>query len=395
MDEWILSEMSEFLRYHHPKHYSSAGSVSSTLARIRHVVNQFNLSNLEDLNKDLDRYIASTSGSYRTALHRYKEFLDYQSTLPIEESHEIDRDLLDGRFKGVYDPNLEAILREKILPDGDILALAEAMTKKNIASRVLESDLWIMFSGRKKRLSDWLKPVCEFIQFYCQRDSVTRNEYRRFRNLVHDCLTEDNDRIQYPYCNECLERILLLIIGVYWNIDPTATDQAEEYLHQLRGERRPPLFYALLGEYLDSICLPDLQDGDRRVRMIKLYLSNIKDRADRNNRKPQDDAIIVFAHESFHYFHYLLLPYPFSDFFDYDPGSIVKESFASYFEYHYAIFSNAPYSYTDSLEDSWYKNSPLYYPYAGAKHLHEHGGFAQLFDDSFRDLVKVATLLKQ
>ena len=65
----------------------------------------------------------------------------------------------------------------------------------------------------------------------------------------------------------------------------------------------------------------------------------------------------------------------------YNPGKIIKESLASYFECTYAKLKN----YNDianNLIDSWNKNDENYWPYAGAKSITNNSHFADIFHES-------------
>ena len=127
---------------------------------------------------------------------------------------------------------------------------------------------------------------------------------------------------------------------------------------------------------------------------IVLYVNNIY------NAKNDFGGLLkayeaVIAHEMFHYYHFckteitysdyknndsMYIPWEFSQRNDY-LSSVVKESFASYFESIYCKAHNI----NNNVTSSWYQHSITIYPYSGAKYIIDVNHFIELINISLEN----------
>ena len=127
---------------------------------------------------------------------------------------------------------------------------------------------------------------------------------------------------------------------------------------------------------------------------IVLYVNNIY------NAKDDFGGLLnayeaVIAHEIFHYYHFMkteityydykhndrmYIPWEFSQRNDY-LSSVVKESFASYFESIYCKAHNI----NNNVTSSWYQHSITIYPYSGAKYIIDVNHFIELINISLEN----------
>ena len=134
---------------------------------------------------------------------------------------------------------------------------------------------------------------------------------------------------------------------------------------------------------------------------IVLYVNNIYNAKD-NYGGLLNAYEAVIAHELFHYFHFCLteisyydyinnesiyLPWEFSQRNDY-LSRVIKESFASYFEYLYCNANNIK----NPVAYSWDMHSITIYPYSGAKFIKDENDFIDLINYSLEEGMDAALL---
>jgi len=99
---------------------------------------------------------------------------------------------------------------------------------------------------------------------------------------------------------------------------------------------------------------------------ITLYVESIFNYALKHKVSFHNALREVFAHEMFHAYHYLII----NDKATWQNCSkIIKESFASYFEY---LYCNNEGIYVFDLENEWHKNDMNIYPYSGAQYIKDN-----------------------
>ena len=127
---------------------------------------------------------------------------------------------------------------------------------------------------------------------------------------------------------------------------------------------------------------------------IVLYVNNIYNAKD-NYGGLLNAFEAVIAHEMFHYYHFckteityydyknnesMFIPWEFSQRNDY-LSSVVKESFASYFEWIYCTENNI----SNDVSSSWYEHSVNVYPYSGARYINDKNDFIHLVNSSLEN----------
>ena len=127
---------------------------------------------------------------------------------------------------------------------------------------------------------------------------------------------------------------------------------------------------------------------------IVLYVNNIYNAKD-NYGGLLNAFEAVIAHEMFHYYHFckteisfydykhndnMYIPWEFSQRKDY-LSSVVKESFASYFESIYY----KDHTINNNVSSSWHQHSITIYPYSGAKYIKDVNHFIELINKSLEN----------
>ena len=394
--------------YHFLQPELAEGTANDYRSHIRAVVHDSCFMSLDELNGHLDDAIFTFDRTrYKKALIKYQDFIESASpsnwrprpisVAPIIDRSSIIRDSGDGVLT---QPEVMRDLEEELRKY--MIFLADFAYELVEGHRPNVEENWprveIRFERRKKTETPWLLEVLDFMKKNIQRRYA--DELKVFKRNIAKCIEADDDYDGFNWLGRFVDRILLLIIGEHHASNDAVCKQAQEYLDQLRSGK-VHLLKVLLGEYIDH-----LFNGNKLIRepdpsVIVLYLSNIRDYASRNNLNTKDCQKATFAHEFFHFYHYFNVWTELLNanvdrlthwFRKYDPGTIVKESFADYFK-HAVLLRENKLDHAKLVEKAWKENDVAYWPYSGATRICDDDRFKDLFADSTRILTSYPRVL--
>ena len=313
--------------------------------------------------KNIDDEICIATGKYKDTLLEIKKVLakgiTNTSFKPLSKQEEIT--LKDKLFEKLYEEN-------------GIKELAFIMSTLNVSY-----DFNIKLKLRKKMTTSFYNKVNSFMKKHTPKYVYCK--YKDLQILVNDIINADDNKTYHNVLKPYIQEMLEIIIGHNYSKDTIICEKAFSYITQLD---KAILIKVLNGEYTET--LEKIEDVERYHPVITLYLANIWDYCIDNNFDYEKMIYTVFAHEYLHLHHYHYLhKYNCIEndkaISKYNPGEIIKESLASYFECTYALNKN----YTDianKLIDSWNKNDEDYWPYAGAKKIKNNHHFADIYNSS-------------
>lgn len=336
-------------------------------------------------NRNIDDEIKNATGQYKNTLIEIKNALSSGISIP---SVKIKPNINKKTFKPLTQQeeiDLKEKLSEKLYEKSGIIDLLLLMTK--IDSSV---EFKIELKRRKKIKTHFYKEINSFLKNNTPK--YIYKKYNDLQNLVEDIINADDNKTYHNVLKPYIQEMLEVIIGHNYNKNISLCDKASSYIEKLE---KALLIMVLNGEYIEE--KTKIYDTDKYFPVIILYLENIWDYCEENNFNYYEMIFTVFAHEYLHLHHYDCLHKHNSFKLDnainkYNPGTIVKESLASYFEYSYALIKG----YNDIaniLIDSWNKNDENYWPYAGAKTIRNYSHFDYIFYESLHSF-KNALIIK-
>lgn len=332
--------------------------------------------------KNIDDEISTATGQYKDTLLEIKQALSSGGIIVPKTKTSIS--IPQSTFKPLTEQeklNLIDLLYQKIFEEKGIKDLASLLTGID-KSR----DFDIKLDTRKKMRTDFYIEVDSFLKNYIP--NYVHFKYDDLQIMVKDIINAEDNKTHHNVLKPYIQEMLEIIIGNNYTKNIKICDKALSYLEKLK---KAILIQVLNGEYKEKV-----YDSERYYSVITLYLANIWDYCQDNNFDYYEMIFTVLSHEYFHLHHFACLHEYNSLNLDkgiskYNPGKIIKESLASYFECTYAKFKN----YNDianNLIDSWNKNDENYWPYAGAKSITNNSHFADIFHESLHSFKKALSI---
>lgn len=215
----------------------------------------------------------------------------------------------------------------------------------------------IKIKARKRKHTSLYERIMEFIKKNNKKGSMDP--------YIH-CIEEIDERIMNydkDYTEEDIKEIIIIALN---HLDKGFNEVINRLLDELSKGK---LYMNLLGCYIHD-------------NLIEIYLLNILDEAKRNKVDLIRGVEITFAHEYFHFFHYLFIS---QKFLKRNDKEEIIEGLASWFEEYYARNKrsiNKDYlTIAKKIRKSW--ELPIsWYPYSRAKSIVNEIQFKMLFDST-------------
>lgn len=358
---------------------------------------------IEELIKSIDYYEKTLSGeissesngnqkhkysNQRSALRKLKKYLSESAvpSIPIGSIKKLchTSNKVEWPICGYTEEQLRRIIKE--MSEG-IISFAKELTKSGIdplyAREIFER---IIFKSRKKETTDWYDGFSSFV------NSVNDETNGHFEQLIQtvdsfvkEALNANDACTHHGMIQPWLILLLEAIIGYDFDRGSSQfTDTALKYLNDIRQGAR--IIVVLSGEFIA-----------KNPGQIILYLDNIKDCAQNNGYEFIDAVCATLSHEYFHSHHYYAICLgSVPEINCYNPGTIVKESLASWFECKYCEEKLHKQPMAQGLKDSWKTVADHYWDfwsYAGACLIRDKGHFAEVFNESLTSFFGAAKIL--
>ena len=324
-------------------------------------------------------------GTLISAVKLYVEFLDVIKSKSAIKVFNSPQQVIYKNNTRFTDEEKEDILR-KLYDELSvtIIPYLQRLTFK------LKRDVVISLSDRKKTETQYLKLVLKFIKknipaFINYKYDILVNAIKETKNIYDNKPHEENIR-------NLIRELLEIIIGHNYNKNLGIVEETYYYLEVLDEN---DLIMVLLGEYIDNHkkvknVQNEYYENNNICPKIVLYLDNIYDSSVENKYIFEHLLFTVLAHEYLH-FHHISIIYEanFSRVINklgsYNPGKIIKESLASYFEYCYANLKGYK-MIAINTRNEWHNYDEKFNPYSGAKTIRDENHFSIIFEVSISSL---------
>ena len=226
-------------------------------------------------------------------------------------------------------------------------------------------------------------------------NSLNEEEYQNFKESYEDLIDDINKAVTTDDLMELASQIAEMLVDRHDDeYENSGKNQYEDLKEMVIDIIQSCAFESpVLGNFnYVSKWKGSLSNSD--FLEIVLYVNNIYNAKD-NYGGLLNAFEAVIAHEMFHYYHFckteisyydykcndnMYIPWEFSQRNDY-LSSVVKESFASYFEWMYCTENNI----SNDVSSSWYKYSINVYPYSGARCISDKNYFTHLVNSSLEN----------
>lgn len=244
-----------------------------------------------------------------------------------------------------------------------------------------------------KTISDIKKELIDLL--LKKLNSLNEEEYQKFKESYEDLIDDINKAVKtddlMKYASTLAEMLMDRRDDEYANNEKNQYEDlkkmVEDIIQSCAFESHVLGSFNYVSNWKGSLSNTDFLE-------IVLYVNNIY------NAKDYYGGLLnafeaVIAHEMFHYYHFckteityydykhnenMYIPWEFSQRNDF-LSSVVKESFASYFESIYCKDHNI----NNNVSSSWYKHSITIYPYSGAKYIKDVNHFIELINKSIEN----------